>query len=122
MTSVEARYAELEAVAEAKRRVKAKRQPLLLMGLVNALVLGIGVTAMVDLRRLQTPEGTALRWTQAAVFGDCDDYLSYSVGDRTRSDERSPDELCRDLRASTRQARAESARIGLTLGRVLTQP
>ncbi len=118
----ERRYGEMEAAAEGARRARARRQPLILIGLVNALVLGTGVTASIDLRRLQTPGGTALRWTQAAVFGDCDDYLAYSVPDSTTADERSPSELCRDLRASTEQARADSVRIGLQLGRVLPQP
>lgn len=120
--TVDQRYAEAEAAAEAKRRVKARRQPLILIALVNSLVLGTGATAMVDLRRLQTPEGTALRWAQAAVFGDCDDYLQFSVGDRTRPEERTPDQLCRDLRASTEPARSDALRIGLRLGRVLRQP
>jgi len=36
-----------------------------------APVLAVGVVAAVDLRRLQTPHGTALAWTGAAIFGDC---------------------------------------------------
>ena len=116
MTSVEARYAAAEAAAEAKRRAKARRQPLLLIVLINALVLGIAITATVDLRRLQTPGGTALRWVQAAVFGDCGDYLMFSVPDPTRADSRPRDQLCRDLRASTLSARNEALKIGLTLG------
>lgn len=119
VTSVEDRYAELEAVAEAKRRVKQQRQRPLLIAVINALVLATGFTVMVDLRRLQTPEGTALRWTQAAVFGDCKDYLGYSVADPAGTDRRTRDELCRDLRAATEEARQESSKIGLELGRVL---
>lgn len=121
-TSVEEQFRAMEAEAEERRRAKARRQPLLLIALVGTLVLGIGITAAVDLRRLATPGGTALKWTQAAVFGDCEDYLRYSVAERTSSDERSPDELCRDLRASTAKARADSITIGLELGRVLDQP
>jgi len=120
--TLEDRYGEAEAAAEAKRRVKARRQPLILIALLNVLILGTGVTAMVDLRRLQTPQGTALRWAQAAVFGNCDDYLKYSVEDLTRTDERTPEQLCRDLRASTEPARSDALRIGLRLGRVLRQP
>lgn len=122
MADVERRYAELEAAAEVKRRTKARRQPWILIGLVNALVIGTGITAAVDLRRLQTPEGTALRWTQAAVFGDCDDYRAFSVADRTRPDDRSSQELCRDLRAATQSARSDALKIGLKLGRVRRQP
>lgn len=118
---LEQRYGEQEAAADARRRARSGRQVLILLALVDALVLGTGLTAMVDLRRLQTPGGTALRWTQAAVFGDCDDYLSYSVGDRSGGDSRTSGELCRDLRASTAQARADSIRIGLALGPVVQQ-
>ena len=117
MTTLEETYRRLEAEAEAKRRAKMARQPLLLVGLVGALVLGIGVTAAIDLRRLATPGGTALTWTQAAVFGDCDDYLGYSVADGL-ADTRTPEQLCRDLRSATAQARATSATIGLTLDEV----
>lgn len=117
MTTLEETYRRLEAEAEEKRRAKMRRQPLLLVGLVGALVLGIGITAAIDLRRLATPGGTALTWTQAAVFGDCDDYLEYSVADGLQ-DTRSPEQLCRDLRSATADARATSATIGLTLGQV----
>jgi hypothetical protein len=119
MTDLEQRYAELEAAGEAKRRAKARRQPLVLMALVNALVLGTGVTAMVDLRRLQTPQGTALRWVQAAVFGDCEDYLTFSTPDGTAPDARSRNQLCADLRAATAKARNDRLRIGLRLGPVV---
>ncbi len=122
MTTLEDRYAELEAVAEAKRQAKQQRQRPLLIAVINALVLATGLTVMVDLRRLQTPEGTALRWTQAAVFGSCEDYLDYSVADSTGTDKRSPEELCRDLRSATAEARQESSKIGLELGRVLRRP
>ena len=111
---MEARYAEQEAAAEDKRRARMQRQPLLMIALVGALVLGIGVVSSVDLRRLRTPQGVALRWTQAATFGDCDDYLHFSTGpdDRARAD------LCRDLRATTEDARQHNIEIGLTVRHV----
>src|SRR3954452_12192338 len=113
MTTVdlEARYAELETAAEERRRAGMRRQPLLLIGLVGVLVLGTGIVSSIDLRRLRTPQGVALRWTQAATFGDCDDYFRYSTGvlDRPRS------EVCRALRASTEDARQNNAEIGLAL-------
>jgi hypothetical protein len=114
---LEARYAELEAAAEERRRARMRRQPLLLIGLVGVLVLGIGIVSSVDLRRLRTPQGVALRWTQAAVFGDCDDYLHFSVG----TDDRSRDQLCRDLRASTADARRHNIDIGLHVRKVSQQ-
>ena len=115
-TDVERRYAELEEAADAKRRAKLRRQPLILIALTAGLVIGTGVVASVDLRRLRTPEGVALRWTQAAVFGDCDDYLSFSTGpfDRPRAD------VCRSLRANTEDARRDNAQIGLKVTRVTT--
>lgn len=111
MTDLEARYAELEAAAEDKRRARMRRQPLILIALLQSLVVGIGLVAAVDLRRLQTPQGVALRWTQAATFGNCDDYLHFSTG----SDGRSRAELCRALRAMTRDARLNNAQIGLAV-------
>ncbi len=111
--SVEDRWREAELEAEVKRRRKAKRQPLLLIGLVNALVVAVAATAVVDLRRLATPQGTALAWTQAVVFGDCGDYLRLSVPDATAADRRTPDQVCADLRQATRAARTNSARIAL---------
>lgn len=97
---------------------RARRQRLLLLVVINSLVLAIGLVAAVDLRRLRTPGGTALRWVQSAVFGDCADYLSFSVPAGDVSDNRSPDELCQDLRQATAQARADQLRIGLHLGTV----
>ena len=97
---------------------KYRRQRLLLLVVVNGLVLSIALVASVDLRRLRTPGGTALRWVESAVFGDCDDYLRYSVVDPALPETRSRDELCRDLREGTREARANSASIGLNLGAV----
>jgi hypothetical protein len=114
VTDLEARYAELEAVAEAKRRARMRRQPLLLIALLQFLVVGIGLVAAVDLRRLQTPQGVALRWTQAATFGNCDDYLHFSIG----NDDRSRAELCRALRAMTADARLNNAQIGLAVRHV----
>jgi hypothetical protein len=90
----------------------------ILLVVVNALVLGIGLVAAVDLRRLRTPGGTALRWVEAAVFGDCADYLGFSVAAGDVPDDRSSAELCKDLRAATASARNESLRIGLHLGAV----
>jgi hypothetical protein len=98
------------------------RQTAVLLALVDLLLLGIGVVACIDLNRLQTPGGTALRWIQAAVFGDCDDYRSFSVVAPTRPESRSDSELCQDLRAATAQARREQLRIGLRLGEVTERP
>ena len=120
MTAVEERYRRQEAEAEQVRRRKQRRQPLILIGLVNTLILLTGVTVTVDLRRLQTPGGTSLAWVQAAVFGDCEKYRTYSVADPASAapDRRTTQERCRDLRAATAAARADSIRVKLTLGEV----
>lgn len=95
-----------------------RRQTATLLLVVNVLVLGIGVVAAVDLRRLATPEGTALRWVQAAVFGDCDDYLRFSVPDPALPERRAEQELCQDLRQATALARRQSLTIGLAVATV----
>ena len=97
------------------------RQAATMLAVVNLLVLGIGWVACVDLRRLQTPGGTALRWIQAAVFGDCDDYRSFSGPSPARPEARSENELCQDLRAATAPARQQQLTIGLHLTRVTEQ-
>lgn len=98
---------------------KTRRQVVLLLVSLNLLVLAIGLVASVDLRRLRTPAGTALRWVEAAVFGDCADYLTYSVADAQAPETRSPEQLCRDLRVSTLTQRTELLRIGLRSGPVV---
>lgn len=100
---------------------RARRQAVVLLVVLNALVLGIGLVGAVDLRRLRTPGGTALRWVQAAVFGECDDYLRFSVAAGDVPDHRTRDALCRDLRAATAQARTEQLQIGLRLGPVVSR-
>ena len=91
-----------------------------LLLVLDLLVLGIGAVASVDLRRLRTPGGTALRWVQSAVFGDCADYLHFSVADPSVPDSRAEGELCQDLRQATAEARNQSLTIGLALQRVRT--
>lgn len=98
---------------------RTTRQAVSLIVVVNLLVLGIGLVGAVDLRRLRTPGGTALRWVQAAVFGLCGDYLMFSVPAGDVPDSRSSAELCHDLRAATAQARSDQLKIGLHLGAVV---
>jgi hypothetical protein len=107
--SVESRYAELERSLEPQRMRSIARGPIGLIGVCVVLCLAVGTVAAVDLRRLQTPRGTALAWTGAAVFGDCTAYQRLSVVQE--DEERSDEELCRDLRAATEQAREQAARI-----------
>jgi hypothetical protein len=103
---LESRYAELERSLEPQRMRSIARGPIGLIAVCIVLSLAVGVTAAVDLRRLQTPRGTALAWTGAAVFGDCTAFERLSFGD---FDERT----CRDLLESTADARQESGRYGI---------
>lgn len=75
------------------------------------LSLAVGTVAAVDLRRLQTPRGTALAWTGATVFGDCTAYERLSIPEQP--DDRSDAEICRDLREQTEPARQAAAQIGI---------
>lgn len=77
------------------------------------LSLAVGAVAAIDLRRLQTPTGTALAWTGAAVFGDCTAYDRLSIP--PDSERRSDAAVCRELRTSTEDARAAAATIGIEL-------
>jgi len=105
-----------EKQLEADRRRKMRRQPLILLGVLNALVLAVGTTAALDLRRLQTPGGTALAWVEAAVFGDCSVYRELSVPDRGTVERRTGMAVCKDLKAATGTARAQAGQIALLPG------
>lgn len=104
--AVEKRYAELERSLEPQKARSIARGPIGLIGVCVVLALAVGTVAAIDLRRLQTPRGTALAWTGAAVFGDCVAYERLSFGD---VDERT----CRDLLASTESARRDSSQYGI---------
>lgn len=108
MTSdaLEKRYAELERSLEPQKARSIARGPIGLIGVCVVLSLAVGTVAAIDLRRLQTPRGTALAWTGAAVFGDCTAYERLSFGD---FDERT----CRDLLAATEEARQDSSQYGI---------
>ena len=110
-TDVERRYAELERSLEPQRARSIARGPIGLIGVLVVLSLAVGLVAAVDLRRLQTPRGTALAWTGAAVFGDCTAYERLSIPDEP--EERFDDQVCRRLVESTEQARRDAATIGI---------
>jgi hypothetical protein len=100
------RRAERTLDVEAARRVR--RTPTVVIGLTGLLVLAVSLTAVVDLRRLQTPRGAALAWASAATFGECRGYqrLSVDVGP-------TPAPTCRELRAATAADRAEASHLSL---------
>ena len=111
--SVEDRYRAMEDEAEARRLRKIRRQPVILLALINVLTLAVAATAVIDLRRLATPQGTALAWTEAALFGQCDSYAELSVADPARPERRSSRKRCEALRVATATARQDVARIAL---------
>lgn len=110
-SDLERRYAELERSLEPQRARSIARGPIGLIGVLVVLSLAVGVVAAVDLRRLQTPRGTALAWTGAAVFGDCIAYERLSIPDEP--EQRSDHEICRRLFASTQEARQDAAAVGI---------
>lgn len=111
MATQEERWAAAEMALRAQSARRARRTPAMAIGITAVLVLAVGLTAVVDLRRLHTPGGTALAWTQAAVFGDCRAFLSLSLPADRSGERRTEDEICRDLRAATAPARVDSTRL-----------
>jgi hypothetical protein len=104
-------YAERSLDVQAARRIR--RTPGVVVGITALLVLAVGVTAAIDLRRLQTPKGAALAWTEAAVFGNCRAFLALSRPDDPTAERRTDDEICQSLRAATARARNDASRISL---------
>ena len=109
------RYAELERSLEPDRRRSIARGPIGLIGVLVVLSLAVGTVAAIDLRRLQTPEGTALAWVGAAVFGDCKAYERLSVPGDREQDRRTREERCTALQDLTAPARERSAAYGIDL-------
>jgi hypothetical protein len=110
VTTQEQRWASAERSLDVQAARRIRRTPAVLIAITGLLVLLVAVTAVVDLRRLQTPRGAALAWTEAAVFGNCRAYLSLSTA---RGDDRSDDQICAALAQRTAPARRESNRYDL---------
>ena len=113
------RYALAEQSLEAAAAQRVRRTPTVLVALLALLVLGVGLVSSADLRRLQTPRGTALAWTEAAVFGDCRGYDKLSLrppGEGVAPDLRTGDQRCNDLRERSLDARLHSGAIRLDAG------
>lgn len=92
-------YAQLERRAEVSQSTRVWRGQVGLVIVMILVALLVGSTAAVDLRRLQTPVGTAQRWAEATVFGDCAAYARLSVPAPGSREARSAGQVCRDLRA-----------------------
>lgn len=106
-------FRQAERSLEPQRLRSIARGPIGLIGVLIVLSLAVGVVAVVDLRRLQTPRGAALAWTGAAVFGDCTAYDRLSVPPDGAGETRSTQEVCLDLRRGTAEARERSSEIGI---------
>lgn len=109
-------YAQAETKNEARKAATVRRGPVSLIAVCLGVALVVGITAAVDLRRLQTPRGTALAWTGAAVFGDCTAYRQLSVD--TAADD---DAWCRALHAATEEARDRPGDVDLAVVSVREQ-
>lgn len=112
---LERRYAQAERKLDAYYDKRRRRGPPILLGTLLALTLAVGSVVAVDLRRLQTPRGTALAWTGATVFGDCTNYLNLSVPDAGIAEPRGEDQLCAALRQRSSANRAVAEQIGIDL-------
>jgi hypothetical protein len=116
VATTEQRWAAAELALDAQTAKRVRRTPGVVIGILALLVLAVGLTAAVDLHRLQTPRGAALAWTEAAVFGDCRAYFALSRP--VDADARSESDQCRQLRRSTADARLSSANYSFTPGAI----
>lgn len=98
-------YARLEQSLEPERQRSIARGPIGLLAVLIVLSLAVGITAAVDLNRLQTPRGAALGWSSAVLFGDCEAYRRLSVAPPEAAAPRPEEEVCADLRRETEPAR-----------------
>ncbi|MDT7572496.1 MAG: hypothetical protein QOE05_2670 [Actinomycetota bacterium] len=121
MTTQEQRWATAERSLDVQSARRIRRTPGVVIAILLLLTLAVGITAAVDLRRLQTPRGAALAWTEAAVFGNCRAFLALSQVDDPTVERRTDDEICRALRAATARARNDVTRISITPKSVVQQ-
>jgi hypothetical protein len=115
VSDLERRYARAEEKNEVRKAATVRRGPVGLVAVCLGVALVVGVTAAVDLRRLQTPQGTALAWAGAAVFGDCTAYRELS------EPKAGGDALCRQLREQTEDNREDAGEVALEVGEVRRQ-
>lgn len=111
--SAEQRAGEAANAARDARRVR--RTPPITLSILIVLVLAMGVTAAVDLRRLDTVGGAATSWTEAVTFGDCERYRLLSSPLPEVDDRRSDAEVCEVLRAATADNRLDTTRVDVRL-------
>ncbi|MCA1722467.1 MAG: hypothetical protein LC779_15695 [Actinobacteria bacterium] len=119
--TLEERYRRAEQKLEVGKVRRVRRTPAVVVGIIGALTLAVGLTAATDLRRLQSPRGASLAWTESAVFGDCRAFVALSRPVDPTTERRTESQLCRALRTRTADARASSTRIRITGLRVQQQ-
>ena len=118
VSTLEERYARAEATIKVGDAKRIRRTPGVVIGITAGLIIAVGLTASTDLRRLQSPRGASLAWTEAAVFGECRAYVALSRPVDATTESRSEKALCRDLRRATEDARARSTQIRVSTGAV----
>lgn len=115
-------YARAEEKLEKTNARRIRRGPETLIAVLIGLSLAVGAVAVVDLRRLMTPRGTALAWTGAATFGDCTAYEALSTAAPSGpTDLRKQRRRCLDLRRRTAPNRDNASQIGIDLQAVEQQ-
>ena len=115
MTQVSERERRETEEFEARRAKKIQRTgPVTLLILIVLLVL-VGLTTAIDMRRRNTPGGTALSWVEAATFGDCERYAELSVPPAGDADPRTSGVVCGALRAGTQANREAQTTITVRL-------
>lgn len=115
-------YAASEASLQGYYATRRRRGPPILLATVLVLTLAVAIVVAVDLRRLQTPRGTALAWVGAAIFGGCQNYDELSVAaPGATPDPRSDRARCLALTRQTEANRRQAARITIDAGRVVQQ-
>jgi hypothetical protein len=108
VTQVSQRQLAGERRNEERTRRQVRRTPGVVLGLICVLTLAVGVTAAIDLRRLDSPEGAAQAWVQAVLVGDCKRYLLLSVA--PTAEVAADDSVCERLRESSRAGLDEATR------------
>jgi hypothetical protein len=114
-------YAAAEQKLERVNARRVRRGPETLIAVLVVMSLAVGIVAAIDLRRLNTPRGTALAWTGAAVFGDCTAYDELSIPSPAAIPPvPTGQERCLALRRATESDRANASSIGIDLVGVTT--
>lgn len=105
---IERLYQRAEQKNEVRKAATVRRGPTSLIAVCLGVALVVGITAAVDLRRLQSPRGTSVSWAFAAVLGDCTAYRELSAAGLD-------DAQCLELRERTEEARDDADEVSVTV-------